>query len=55
MIDTNNVYLLDCDTEVFLWIEKASSKALKQAGMKMAEDSSSYFEHPKWTRISRMM
>eukprot|EP00475_Leptophrys_vorax_P033792 TRINITY_DN5371_c0_g2_i1.p1 TRINITY_DN5371_c0_g2~~TRINITY_DN5371_c0_g2_i1.p1 ORF type:complete len:898 (-),score=253.27 TRINITY_DN5371_c0_g2_i1:47-2386(-) len=55
MLRSSEVFVLDCETEVFVWIGKHSSKTAKAEAMRLAVVSLNFLNRPAWIPISRMM
>jgi hypothetical protein len=55
MLSSEDVYVLDCMTEVFVWIGKNSSKSARLEVMRLAVYSLNFLNRPEWIPISRMM
>lgn len=54
-LDSSKFFVLDCDSEVFIWIGKRVSKEIKDEGMKLVMIFLDYYERPNWTPVTRMM
>lgn len=54
MLDTNDVFIIDSNTSVFVWIGNKSSKSEKSNAMKYADDYLSHSNKPKTTPITRI-
>jgi hypothetical protein len=55
MLQSDQVYVLDCSTEVFVWVGKNSSKTARLEVMRLAVLSLDFLNRPEWIPISRMM
>jgi hypothetical protein len=55
LLKPNCSYILDCETEVFLWHAKDCTLDQKAAAFELAGEILSLFERPSWTKITRVM
>ncbi|KHN73472.1 Protein flightless-1 -like protein [Toxocara canis] len=53
MLNTNCAYILDCTSDIFLWLGKKANRLLKMAGQKMVTELHAMLERPDYTTISR--
>uniref|UniRef100_A0A914YJP1 Gelsolin-like domain-containing protein n=1 Tax=Panagrolaimus superbus TaxID=310955 RepID=A0A914YJP1_9BILA len=53
MLQTKSVYILDCTSDIFLWVGKKANRLLKMAGHKLVMELHSMLERPEYTQISR--
>lgn len=54
MLDSNKAYILDCETEIFVWFGKNASLEKKRTAQSLAEEFMTLFERPSWTTITRV-
>merc|ERR1712137_1072081 len=50
-LTTENAYILDCGTEVFIWVGRLCKPLEKQVAMAVAKKIYSKYERPDWTPI----
>ena len=55
MLDTNDVFLLDNQAEVFVWIGKAASEAERRGGMERGDSYVREQGRPAFTRLTKVM
>ncbi|TKR57749.1 hypothetical protein L596_030409 [Steinernema carpocapsae] len=53
LLNTKNVYILDCTSDIFLWFGKKANRLLKMAGQKMVSELHAMLERPDYTTVSR--
>ncbi|VDN20874.1 unnamed protein product [Gongylonema pulchrum] len=53
MLDTKCAYILDCTSDIFLWLGKKANRLVKMAGQKMVTELHAMLERPSYTTISR--
>ncbi|CAK5077151.1 unnamed protein product [Meloidogyne enterolobii] len=53
MLKPKCVFILDCTSELFVWIGKKASRLLKMAGQKMATEFHQIIERPEFCTICR--
>ncbi|VDK53588.1 unnamed protein product [Anisakis simplex] len=53
MLSTKCAYILDCTSDIFLWLGKKANRLLKMAGQKMVCELHAMLERPDYTTISR--
>ncbi|VDN08086.1 unnamed protein product [Thelazia callipaeda] len=53
MLDTKCAYILDCTSDIFLWLGKKASRLVKMAGQKMVVELHTMLQRPNYTVISR--
>ena len=55
LLNTKNVYLLDCLTDVFVWIGKKSTRLVRAASLKLSQELFSMIDRPKdYSLVSRV-
>ncbi len=55
LLDSNYTYILDCETELFIWVGRRSDWESKASGIMLAEEFLTMFERPSWTPMTRML
>ena len=55
LLESTETYILDCETEMFIWVGKNSLWENKAGGLMLAEDILTMFERPAWTPMTRMV
>lgn len=53
MLNTKNVYILDCTADIFLWTGKKANRLLKMAGQKLVTELHQMIDRPDYAQISR--
>jgi hypothetical protein len=54
LLKSDDVYILDAETTMFVWIGKSSSPAERREAMKHAQDFIAAYERPAWTQVERI-
>ena len=54
MLETDKAYIVDCETELFVWVGKGSSSGARKEAMKNATSFLSANNRPNWTPIARV-
>ncbi|XP_015752858.1 PREDICTED: protein flightless-1 homolog [Acropora digitifera] len=49
MLDSKNVYILDCQSEIFVWIGRKSARLVRAAAMKLSQELYSMIDRPPFT------
>lgn len=52
LLVSTNVYILDCYTDVFVWLGRKSSRLARNAALKLAEELFSMLNRPKFASVS---
>ncbi|XP_046549598.1 protein flightless-1 homolog isoform X1 [Haliotis rubra] len=55
LLDTKCVYILDCNSDVFVWIGKKSTRLIRAAALKLSQELYSMMERPKYASVSRCL
>lgn len=55
LLESKNVYILDCYEDVFIWIGKKSTRLIRAAGLKLAQEMYRLIPRPMWALVTRMM
>ncbi|XP_013412224.1 protein flightless-1 homolog isoform X3 [Lingula anatina] len=53
LLKTKNVYILDCHSDVFIWIGKKSTRLVRAAALKLSQELCSMLDRPAFTRVTR--
>ncbi|PAV59113.1 hypothetical protein WR25_10798 [Diploscapter pachys] len=53
MLNTKNVYILDCTADIFLWTGKKANRLLKMAGQKLVTELHQMIDRPDYAQIAR--
>ena len=53
VLDPKNVYILDCITDIFVWIGKKSTRFVRAAAVKLSQELSNMLDRPKNALITR--
>jgi len=54
MLDPNDCFILDCETEIFVWVGKESSEKEKVGAMSNAREFLSNYGRPPWTPVTKV-
>ncbi|XP_059178446.1 protein flightless-1 homolog [Physella acuta] len=55
LLDTKCVYILDCITDVFVWIGKKSTRLVRAAALKLAQELHDMIDRPEYVTIYRCL
>ncbi|KAH3871908.1 hypothetical protein DPMN_035123 [Dreissena polymorpha] len=55
LLDTKQVYILDCKTDVFVWIGKKSTRLIRAAALKLSQELNSMLERPDYCSVTRCL
>ena len=55
LLDTKQVYILDCKTDVFVWIGKKSTRLIRAAALKLSQELNSMIERPSFCSVMRCL
>ena len=55
VLDPKNVYILDCITDIFVWIGKKSTRFVRAAAVKLSQELSNMLDRPKNALITRLV
>ncbi|KAL4240866.1 hypothetical protein ACF0H5_001651 [Mactra antiquata] len=55
ILDTKQVYILDCKTDVFVWIGKKSTKLIRAAALKLSQELNCMLERPDYCSVTRCL
>ncbi|XP_048575726.1 protein flightless-1 homolog isoform X2 [Nematostella vectensis] len=55
LLDTKNVYIMDCNTEIFVWIGRKSARLVRAAAMKLSQELCSMIERPSFSIVTRTL
>ncbi|OXB68769.1 hypothetical protein ASZ78_002184 [Callipepla squamata] len=53
LLDTKNVYILDCWSDVFIWIGRKSSRLVRAAALKLSQELCGMLHRPKHAMVTR--
>ncbi|XP_073492479.1 protein flightless-1 homolog isoform X2 [Aquarana catesbeiana] len=53
LLDTKSVYILDCHTDVFIWIGRKSSRLVRAAALKLGQELCGMLHRPKHAMVIR--
>ena len=54
LLQTKNVYILDCFTDVFVWVGKKSTRLVRAAALKLSSELFSMLIRPDFSMIHRV-
>ena len=54
-LDTKQVYILDCKTDVFVWIGKKSTRLVRCAALKLSQELNSMLDRPDFCSVTRCL
>jgi len=55
LLDTNDCFILDCQSEIFVWVGKGATKEEKKQSTLIAQSFLEKFNYPKFTPITRVV
>ncbi|XP_078491271.1 protein flightless-1 homolog isoform X2 [Ciona intestinalis] len=55
LLNTKNVYILDCHTDVFVWTGRKSPRLVRAAAMKLAHEISTMIHRPSFAIVSKQL
>ncbi|KAK7111739.1 protein flightless-1 homolog [Littorina saxatilis] len=55
LLETKCVYILDCISDVFVWIGKKSTRLVRAAALKLSQELHAMIPRPKYTSITRCL
>lgn len=55
LLDTKNVYILDCSTDVFVWLGQKSTRLVRAAALKLSQELCAMLKRPKHAIVSRVL
>lgn len=53
LLDTKGVYILDCWSDVFIWIGRKSPRLVRAAALKLGQEVCSMLHRPKHACVTR--
>uniref|UniRef100_A0A6I8PQP3 Protein flightless-1 homolog n=1 Tax=Xenopus tropicalis TaxID=8364 RepID=A0A6I8PQP3_XENTR len=53
LLDTKSVYILDCHSDIFIWIGRKSSRLVRAAALKLGQELCSMLHRPKHAMVIR--
>ncbi|XP_057311886.1 protein flightless-1 homolog [Hydractinia symbiolongicarpus] len=53
LLDTKSVYVLDCWSDVFIWIGRRSARLVRAAALKLAQELSEFLPRPAFSLVTR--
>ncbi|XP_065660164.1 protein flightless-1 homolog isoform X2 [Hydra vulgaris] len=53
LLDTKSVYILDCWSDVFIWIGRRSARLVRAAATKLAQELSEFLPRPEYALVTR--
>lgn len=53
LLDTKSVYILDCWSDVFIWIGRRSARLVRAAALKLAQELAEFLPRPSFSLVSR--
>ncbi|KAM3916640.1 protein flightless-1 homolog [Leptodactylus fuscus] len=53
LLDTKSVYILDCQTDIFIWIGRKSSRLVRAAALKLGQELCGMLHRPKHSMVIR--
>ncbi|ESO93458.1 hypothetical protein LOTGIDRAFT_145300, partial [Lottia gigantea] len=55
LLDSKCVYILDCITDIFIWIGKKSTRLIRAAALKLSQELHSMIHRPEFSTLSRCL
>lgn len=53
LLDTKSVYILDCWSDVFIWIGRKSPRLVRAAALKLSQELCGMLHRPKHAMVTR--
>jgi len=55
LLETKGVYILDCYTDVFVWIGRKSTRLVRAAALKLAQEMNAILKRPDYAMVTRCL
>ncbi|XP_064595508.1 protein flightless-1 homolog isoform X2 [Liolophura sinensis] len=55
LLDTKSVYILDCFSDIFVWIGKKSMRLVRAAALKLSQELLGMIDRPSFTSVTRCL
>ncbi|XP_038064629.1 protein flightless-1 homolog isoform X2 [Patiria miniata] len=55
LLETKNVYILDCNADVFIWIGRKSTRLVRAAALKLSQELCSIIHRPNCASVVRVL
>ncbi|XP_022093580.1 protein flightless-1 homolog isoform X2 [Acanthaster planci] len=55
LLETKNVYILDCNADVFIWIGRKSTRLVRAAALKLSQELCSIIHRPSCASVIRVL
>jgi len=55
LLETKGVYILDCHTDVFIWIGRKSTRLVRAAALKLAQEINAMLKRPEYSVVTRCL
>jgi len=55
LLETKGVYILDCCTDVFIWIGRKSTRLVRAAALKLAQEMHAILRRPDYATVTRCL
>ncbi|XP_029638513.1 protein flightless-1 homolog isoform X1 [Octopus sinensis] len=55
LLDTKCVYILDCNTDLFVWIGKKSTRLVRAAALKLSQEVCGMLKRPSFVTVTRCL
>ncbi|KAK3582011.1 hypothetical protein CHS0354_039677 [Potamilus streckersoni] len=55
LLDTKCVYLLDCKSDLFVWIGKKSTRLVRAAALKLSQEMNAMIDRPEFCSVTRCL
>jgi len=55
LLETKGVYILDCYTDVFIWIGRKSTRLVRAAAIKLAQEIHAILSRPEYAMVTRCL
>jgi len=55
LLETKGVYILDCYTDVFIWIGRKSTRLVRAAALKLAQEIRTILKRPEYAMVTRCL
>ncbi|XP_052819033.1 protein flightless-1 homolog isoform X1 [Mya arenaria] len=55
ILDTKQVYIMDCKSDVFVWIGKKSTRLIRAAALKLSQELNAMLDRPGYCTVTRCL
>ena len=55
LLQSNSVYILDCHSDVFIWIGRKSTRLVRAAALKLSQEICAMLKRPQYAMVTRCL